>query len=145
PTLPNPARDARAMAAMFQKSGFDVVSALYDTGNLEFKRAIRQFEDAATGADIAVIYFAGHGIEIHGVNYLVPADAKLASDRDADDEAITLDRLLVPLSGAKKLLLVILDSCRDDPFVRKMMQQRSAALRGSIPDWQRSSRPPAIR
>jgi uncharacterized caspase-like protein len=130
PMLPNPARDARAMATMFQKSGFDVVSALYDTGNLEFKRAIRQFEDAATGADIAVIYFAGHGIEIHGVNYLVPADAKLASDRDADDEAITLDRLLTSLDGAKKLRLVILDACRDDPFVRKMMQQRSAALRG---------------
>jgi len=130
PMLPNPARDARAMAAMFQKSGFDVVSALYDTGNLQFKRAIRQFEDAASGADIAVIYFAGHGIEIHGVNYLVPADAKLASDRDADDEAITLDRLLTSLDGAKKLRLVILDACRDDPFVRKMQQQRSAALRG---------------
>jgi uncharacterized caspase-like protein len=130
PALPNPARDARAMATMFQNSGFDVVSTLYDTGNLEFKRAIRQFEDAASGADIAVIYFAGHGIEIHGVNYLVPADAKLASDRDADDEAITLDRLLVSLDGAKRLRLVILDACRDDPFVRKMMQQRSAALRG---------------
>ena len=130
PMLPNPVRDARAMAAMFQKSGFDVVSALYDTGNLQFKRAIREFEDAATGADIAVIYFAGHGIEIHGVNYLVPADAKLASDRDADDEAITLDRLLASLDGAKNLRLIILDACRDDPFVRKMRQQRSAALRG---------------
>ena len=130
PTLPNPARDARAMATMFQKSGFDVVSVLYDAGNLDLKRAIRQFEDSASGADIAVIYFAGHGIEIHGVNYLVPADAKLASDRDADDEAITLDRMLASLEGAKRLRLVILDACRDDPFVRKMQQQRSAALRG---------------
>ena len=60
---------------------------------MDFKRAIRKFEDAAADADIAVVYYAGHGIEIHGTNYLVPVDAKLASDRDADDEAITLDRL----------------------------------------------------
>jgi hypothetical protein len=132
PTLPNPARDAQAMAKMFQKAGFDVVSALYDAGNLELKRAIRQFEDAAANSDIAVIYFAGHGIEIHGVNYLIPTDAKLASDRDADDEAITLDRLLVSLDGAKRLRLVILDACRENPFVPRMLQQRSAALRGVI-------------
>src|SRR5207302_11046479 len=54
---------------------FDVVTTQYDAGNLQFKRAIRQFEDAASEADIAVIYYAGHGIEIHGQNYLVPIDA----------------------------------------------------------------------
>src|SRR6202045_1632813 len=93
PALPNPARDAKAIAAMFERGGFAVITAHYDAGNLQFKRVIRQFEDAAADADIAVIYYAGHGIEIHGVNYLVPIDAKLASDRDAADEAITLDRL----------------------------------------------------
>src|ERR1700737_858282 len=87
PALPNPARDAKAMAVMFEKGGFAVVTAQYDIGNLQFRRAIRQFEDAAADADIAVIYYAGHGLEIHGVNYLIPVDAKLASDRD-DDEAI---------------------------------------------------------
>jgi uncharacterized caspase-like protein len=130
PPLPNPARDSQAMAKMFQNAGFNVVSALYDAGYLELKRAIRQFEDAAADSDIAVIYFAGHGIEIHGVNYLIPTDAKLASDRDAEDEAIALDRLLTSLDGAKRLRLVILDACRENPFVRKMLQQRSAALRG---------------
>ena len=130
PPLPNPARDAQAMAKMFQKAGYDVVTALYDVGYLDLKRAIRQFEDAAADSDIAVVYFAGHGIEIHGVNYLIPTDAKLASDRDAEDEAIALDRLLTSLDGAKRLRLVILDACRENPFVHKMLQQRSAALRG---------------
>src|ERR1043166_3494244 len=141
PALPNPSRDARAMVAMFERGGFTVVTAQYDAGNLQFKRTIRQFEDAAADADIAVIYYAGHGIEIHGSNYLIPVDAKLASDRDADDEAITLDRLAdaggVPLDGvgeagegAKRLRLVILAACRDNPFVKTMKRQRTAALRG---------------
>jgi hypothetical protein len=131
PTLPNPSRDAKAMAAMFEKGGFAVIATQYDAGNLQFKRAIRQFEDAAADADIAVIYYAGHGIEIHGSNYLIPIDAKLASDRDADDEAITLDRLVEAADGAKRLRLVILDACRDNPFARTMKRQRTAALRGA--------------
>src|SRR6516225_9992834 len=90
PILPNPERDARAIADMFQKAGYDVVTPAFNLGNLDFKRTIRKFEDAATNADIAVIYYSGHGIESHGTNYLIPVDAKLASDRDADDEAITL-------------------------------------------------------
>jgi len=130
PALPNPSRDAKAMVAMFEKGGFSVVTAQYDAGNLQFKRVIRQFEDAAADADIAVVYYAGHGIEIHGVNYLVPVDARLASDRDADDEAITLDRLVEAADGAKRLRLVILDACRDNPFARTMKRQRTAALRG---------------
>jgi uncharacterized caspase-like protein len=130
PALPNPARDARAMAAMFEKGGFTVVAAQYDVGNLQFKRAIRQFEDAAGDADIAVIYYAGHGIEINGVNYIIPVDARLASDRDADDEAITLDRLVEAADGGKRLRLVILDACRDNPFARTMKRTRTSNLRG---------------
>jgi Caspase domain/Putative peptidoglycan binding domain len=130
PFLPNPKKDAQAIAASFKKAGFDVVSALYDVGNLPFKRALRHFEDDATDADIAVVYYAGHGVEIHGTNYLVPVDAKLASDRDADDEAIPLDRLLESVEGAKRLRVIILDACRDNPFARKMKLQRTAAVRG---------------
>ena len=129
PPLPNPSRDARAVAAMFQKSGYDVVSTAYDLGNLDFKRAIRQFEDAAADSDIAVVYYAGHGLEIHGTNYVIPVDAKLASDRDADDEAIPLDRLVESVDGAKKLRVIILDACRDNPFSHTMKQQR-VAMRG---------------
>jgi Caspase domain len=127
--IPNPIRDAQAIAAEFTKAGFEVVSAHYDLGNLQFKRAIRQFEDAAADADIAVVFYAGHGIEIGGVNYMIPVDAKLASDRDAKDEAITLDRLLDSVDAAKRLGLVILDACRDNPFERTMKRQRVSAVR----------------
>jgi uncharacterized caspase-like protein len=116
PALPNPAKDAQAMAATFQKAGFDVVNASYNVSNLEFKRAIRQFEHAASEADIAVVYYAGHGIELNGTNYLVPVDASLATDDDAEDEAISLDRLIQSVDGAKRLRVVILDACRDNPF-----------------------------
>jgi hypothetical protein len=123
--LPNPARDADAVAEMFKKAGYDV-SLLKDAGNLEFKRNIRKFEDAASDADIAVIFYAGHGIEIGGTNYVIPTDAKLASDRDAPDEAIELTRIIQSVDGAKRLRLVILDACRDNPFLATMKRQRQA-------------------
>ena len=87
--LPNPAGDASAIAQMFKNAGFDVVSLQQNVGNLDFKRAVRKFEEAASDADAAVVFYAGHGIEIGGVNYMIPVDAKLASDFDAPDEAIS--------------------------------------------------------
>ena len=101
PKLPNPSRDASSVAKMFQDAGFDTVEIQLDVGNLEFKRAIRRFETTADQADIAVIYYAGHGLEIGGINYLIPVDARLASDRDADDEAIPLERLVSSADGAR--------------------------------------------
>jgi hypothetical protein len=127
--LPNPARDADAIAQLFKAAGFDTVSLQQNVGNLDFKRAIRKFEEAAGDADIAVVYYAGHGIEIGGVNYMIPVDAKLASDFDAPDEAIPLDRLVETVESAKRLRLIILDACRDNPFVVNMRRQRQAASR----------------
>src|SRR5262249_18882262 len=69
---------------------------------------------------IAVVYYAGHGIEFDGVNYLIPVDAELASDVDVDDETISLDRVLRMLDPVKRLRLVILDACRENPFAKKM-------------------------
>ena len=128
PRLPNAVNDSNAMADLFRKAGFEVVAARTDVSNLEFKRAIREFEDSVTDSDIAVVYYAGHGIEIRESNYLIPADAKLLNERDAEDEAISLDRILNSLEGAKRLRLVILDACRDNPFVNKM--KRRVASRG---------------
>lgn len=127
--LPNPGRDAAAMADLFREAGFDVVSLKQNVGNLDFKRALRRFEDTATGADVAVIYYAGHGIEINGTNYLVPIDAKLASDRDAYDEAIGLERMVRSAEPAEQLRLIILDACRDNPFTRTMKRRRKASSR----------------
>jgi hypothetical protein len=127
--LPNPEKDAASMAKLFKDAGFDTVVAENNVGNLDFKRAIRKFEDAAGDSDIAVVFYAGHGIEIGGVNYLIPVDAKLANDHDAQDEAITIDRLIDSVEGAKRLRLIILDACRDDPFVAAMKRNRRTAAR----------------
>ncbi|EAQ36015.1 peptidase C14, caspase catalytic subunit p20 [Nitrobacter sp. Nb-311A] len=129
PQLPNPARDAKAVGQMFKDAGFDSVEVLLDLGNLDFKRAIRKFETDADQADIAVIYYAGHGIEVNGNNFLIPVDARLVSDRDAEDEAIRLERMVLSADGAKKLRVIILDACRDNPFTVKMRRERRAALR----------------
>jgi hypothetical protein len=125
--LANPAKDANAIAELFRKTGFDVVETKRDLGNLEFKRVARDFTAAARDADIAVVYFAGHGIEVNGTNYLLPVDAKLVSDFDVEDEALSLDRVMRAIEPARRLRLVILDACRDNPFVRTM--QRSVTTR----------------
>jgi uncharacterized caspase-like protein len=132
PKLPNPSRDAESVAKMFRDAGFDSVDVVIDVGNLEFKRAIRKFEERADQADIAVVYYAGHGLEISGTNYLIPVDARLASDRDADDEAIPLERMVSSADGAKRLRLIILDACRDNPFVASMRRERKVANRAVI-------------
>jgi uncharacterized caspase-like protein len=132
PRLPNPSRDATAVARMFKDAGFDSVDVQLDVGNLEFKRSIRKFEALADHADIAVVYYAGHGLEIGGTNYLIPIDAKLASDRDAEDEAIPLERLVSSADGAKRLRLVILDACRDNPFITSMRRERKVASRAAV-------------
>jgi uncharacterized caspase-like protein len=87
---------------------------------MEMRRALRDFTDKARNADVAVIYFAGHGLEVDGTNYLVPIDAALERDVDVDDEAISLNRILLAAEPATKLRLIILDACRDNPFARKM-------------------------
>jgi uncharacterized caspase-like protein len=127
PRLTNPARDADAMAALFKKAGFSVIDSERDLGLSDLRRVIREFSETSRDADIAVVYYAGHGIEVDGTNYLIPADAKLLSDFDIEDETISLDRVLKALDPVKRLKLVILDACRDNPFAKTM--KRSVASR----------------
>jgi Caspase domain len=121
--LSNPLKDADAITALFQNAGFDWVKMRQDVGNLEFKRALREFMDATQDADIAVVYYAGHGIQVRDMNYMIPVDAKLATEIDAEDEAVSLDRIVTALEPAKRLRLVILDACRDNPFARIMKRR----------------------
>jgi uncharacterized caspase-like protein len=125
--LTNPFNDAEAMAATLKGAGFDVVDLRRDLKVVEMRRALRDFSDRSRDADIAVLYFAGHGIEIDGTNYIIPTDALLERDIDAYDEAIPLDRLLTVIEPAKRLRLVILDACRDNPFSKSM--KRTTASR----------------
>jgi uncharacterized caspase-like protein len=132
--LPNPANDAAAIADMLRKASFDLVTARQDLRSQDMRRALREFTDQARGADIAVIYFAGHGLEVNGSNYVVPIDAMLERDADVEDEAVSLNRLLFAAEPASKLRLVILDACRDNPFDKKMkrMVATRAVSRGLI-------------
>src|SRR5580704_12515135 len=125
--LTNPANDATAVTDMFRKASFDLVESRRDLKSQEMRRALRDFGDKARGADIAVIYFAGHGLEVDGVNYAVPVDAALERDVDVDDEAVALNRILLAVEPATQLRLIILDACRDNPFARKM--ERTIASR----------------
>jgi uncharacterized caspase-like protein len=120
PQLTNPDNDAAAFARTLKQAGFDVVEARHDLTGAEMRRALRDFGDKARNADMAVIYYAGHGIEVEGTNYLIPVDAALQRDTDVYDEAISLDRVLVAVESAKQLRLVILDACRDNPFDKTM-------------------------
>lgn len=114
--LENPRRDAQKMAAALRAVGFDDVTMAVDVSRDKMLEALRSFAAAADRADWAVVYYAGHGIEVNGVNYLIPVDAKLASDRDVLFEATPLDQVMAAIDGAKKLKLVVLDACRDNPF-----------------------------
>ncbi|MDI1263824.1 MAG: caspase family protein, partial [bacterium] len=125
--LPNPGNDSAKMAATLKEAGFDVVDSRRDLSAAETRRALRDFADRARDADIAVVYYAGHGIEVDGGNYLIPVDARLERDTDVYDEALSLDRILIAIEPAKKLRLVILDACRDNPFSRSM--KRTVASR----------------
>lgn len=119
PKLPNPANDATAVALLFKSAGFEVYTQ-QDLGVAEMRRAVRDFSDAARDADMAVVFYAGHGIELAGTNYLIPVDAKFERDLDVEDESVSLDRVLTVMEPAKRLRLVILDACRDNPFSKSM-------------------------
>lgn len=128
PSLANPVNDGSVMAKTLKDAGFDVVDSRHDLTALETRRVLRDFADSTRDADIAVVYYAGHGIEVEGSNYLIPVDARLERDTDVYDEALSLDRVLVAVEPAKQLRLVILDACRDNPFGRTM--KRTLASRG---------------
>jgi uncharacterized caspase-like protein len=128
--LPNPKKDAHDVAAALRDAGFAEVVEHHDLGLADMRIALSTFEDLAKAADWAVVYYAGHGIEVDGRNYLVPVDAQLKRDSDVEDEALPLERVLSRVSVAKRLQLVILDACRDNPFARKMAS--SGGLKRSI-------------
>ncbi len=120
PHLVNPSRDAQAVAAALRTAGFQTVTLITDADVHKLNDALHAFQDQALGADVAVLYYAGHGMEMNGVNYLIPVDAKLATDRDLSYEAVTQDLAEQAAGGAKLLSLVVLDACRDNPFASRM-------------------------
>lgn len=125
--LANPPRDAKLIASTFRELGFATVTTAPDLGRDKFFAALHEFGVEAEKADWAVVYYAGHGMEIGGVNYLIPVDARLKADSDAETQAVALEQVIASVAGAKKLRLVMLDACRDNPFEKTM--QRTIALK----------------
>ena len=117
PTLTNPPLDAEAVAEILRDMRFDEVDVLLDATADALRKRLRDFALKARLADVAVIYYAGHGLEADGQNYLVPVDARLETDLDVSFETVGIDLAVRAVNGAKKLKLIILDACRDNPLV----------------------------
>lgn len=120
PALANPPNDARDLGAVFDRLGFET-ETLVDPDRLALEAGVRRLGQRARGADAAFFFFAGHGLEASGRNWLLPAPAEIRSDRDLRFEALDLDSVLEQLDGAARLSILVLDACRDNPF-RKRLQ-----------------------
>jgi tetratricopeptide (TPR) repeat protein len=134
--LPNPRRDAQAVADALRQDGFQSVELAMDLDRDGMVKALRAFRDQADRADWALVYYAGHGIEIDRINYLIPTDAKLRDDRDVTTETISYEEMLSAAGGARVLRIVVLDACRANPFkdqMRRTATSRSGIDRGLAP------------
>ena len=128
--LPNPANDARIFTQLLKDAQFEVIDAP-DLSQLDMRRVIRDFADkvAQKGPDtVALVYYAGHGLQIEGENYLVPVDANIKRESDAAIEAVRLNDLMATLATIKsKTLITILDACRNNPFSDIKLVDRTRA------------------
>lgn len=115
PTLDNTVNDARLIADTLTGIGFDVTQVI-DPGYQDLRQALDSFAFRSETADLALIYYAGHGVEVQGQNYLIPADANITSNRDIQRQSFSLDEMLATVERARKMRIVILDSCRNSPF-----------------------------
>ncbi len=120
--LRNPRSDALDIAGALRRLGFEVLDGL-DLDKRSMERLIRQFGVKLTNADLAVFFYAGHGVAIGGQNFLVPTDARLGSEGDADFEALPLSLVLKQMEREAKVSIVLLDACRDNPLARNLARQ----------------------
>ena len=124
--LANPVNDAADMGAALDRLGF-AVTRIENAGRAELWEGLQKFSLAASASEMAVVYYAGHGMEVDKRNFLIPVDARLLSDADVEFEAVPLDLLSRTVERAKGLRLIVLDACRDNPFAVAM--QRAGATR----------------
>lgn len=132
--LSNTGNDANDVAAALKRLQFDVLLGI-DLDKRGMERLIRQFEQTLAGADVALFFYAGHGLQIAGQNHLVPVDARLATEGDIDFESLPLSLVLTRMEREAKTSLVLLDACRDNPLARNLartMGTRSTALRQGL-------------
>lgn len=119
PALPNPVNDANDISAALKRLGFSV-KTLLNAKKADMDLALKEFRLDARGAEMAAIFFAGHGMPYADDNWLIPVDAEVKSEVTLQDEAVSQSRLMTAVSDATRLGLVILDACRRNPFQNKM-------------------------
>lgn len=124
--LMNPVNDARDMANMLRRSGFEVVEQINATQK-EMNRAIARFGELLRKDSVALFYYAGHGMQVKGKNFLIPVDAQIATENSVRGESVDLDGLLDQLA-VSELNVVILDACRNNPFERRWRAMGGAGL-----------------
>ncbi len=133
--LANPANDARAVAAALTRLGFEVLPG-FDLSNADLRRTIRAFVDKLVDADVAMFFYAGHGLQVAGENYLIPVDASIRIEADLDFNAVRMDLISRQLDREAKVKIIMLDACRDNPFekelTRNMGRTRSALVKRGL-------------
>lgn len=126
--LKNPANDARDMAEVLRRIGFEVIEGI-DLDQAAMQRKIREFSTAIEGAEVALFYYAGHGLQVDGNNYLAPVSARLEKEGDLDFETVPLNFILRQMERERRTNLVLLDACRDNPLARQLARStRSTAV-----------------
>jgi formylglycine-generating enzyme required for sulfatase activity len=128
--LTNPIIDADAISKALENAGFDDVRHVSNLSADAMRLELKDFSARAADSEIAMIYYAGHGVEVSGQNYLVPVDAKLLRSTDTEFEAIPLSTVRSAVAGATKLRIVVLDACRNNPFKMASNDGKRAATRG---------------
>ncbi len=119
--LPNPVNDASDMAAVLKGVGMEVILGL-DLDKRGFDAKVRELSRALAGADVAILFYAGHGLQVGNRNYLIPIDAELQSERDLEFETVPLDFVMrqMEIEREGKTNIVFLDACRDNPLARSL-------------------------
>ncbi|HML14273.1 MAG TPA: caspase family protein [Xanthobacteraceae bacterium] len=130
--LTNPPNDATAVAKALREIGFEVIEGSnLDRAGME--RLVREFLHKAPSARLTLLYYAGHGMQVDGKNYLVPIDAKLAAPSDLPFETLELDKVLAGLDDEARANIVVLDACRDNPLARSFATKLGATRSAAVP------------
>jgi len=134
--LKNPVNDARRMSARLKKLGFEVLLQENVRDVDQFLTVTRQFTSKISPGSVALIYYAGHGVQVNGVNYLIPTGVKIQSEKEIPYKGLNLEDLIGSLQeGKSRLNLLILDACRDNPFVTSNRNlKRGLAIVQNQPD-----------
>jgi uncharacterized caspase-like protein len=128
--LPNPTRDAKAVAGSLRRLGFEVIEGL-DLDQTSLNKRIQEFARASDNADVALFFYAGHGMQMNGENFLIPVDAALKRESDLDFEAVRVDTILRQMQRARGPKIVVLDSCRDNPLATQLARTLAGRSRSA--------------